>query len=102
MQVKGSLSLTAMSEEAALCAVQLGVKAPEGFNFQTHPKVNKQLYDQSKVRPRHYVSGSELQCYRSCEGGHRSLDQQGLLQPPSFPESHGLMMLLPNTLCCRC
>lgn len=48
--MKGSLSLTAVTEEAALCAVALNVRAPDGFNFQTHPKVNKQLYDQSKVR----------------------------------------------------
>jgi hypothetical protein len=33
-----------------VCAVALNLKAPDGFNFQTHPKVNKQLYDQSKVQ----------------------------------------------------
>ena len=51
MQVKGTLTLTATNEAAAACKVQLAVRDPVGgINFQTHPKINKQLYDQNKVR----------------------------------------------------
>lgn len=46
-EIKGSLTLTAMTEEAALCAVQLDVSKVEGFAFVTHPKVNKALYDKT-------------------------------------------------------
>ena len=50
-EVKGSLSLTATNDIAALSKVQLAVNDPIGsISFQTHPKVNKQLYDQNKVR----------------------------------------------------
>lgn len=50
-EVKGSLALTATTEAAALSKVQLSVaEAVGGMTFLTHPKVNKQLYDQSKVR----------------------------------------------------
>lgn len=48
-EVKGSLTLTATTDAAALCKVQLGLEDKLGFNFQTHPKINKQVYDQSKV-----------------------------------------------------
>lgn len=53
-EVKGSLTLTATTEAAARSKVVLGEGAgggivPVGLNFQTHPKVNKQEYDSSKV-----------------------------------------------------
>ncbi len=51
-EVKGSLTLTATTDAAALSKVQLATSSadmPAGLNFQTHPKVNKQEYDQSKV-----------------------------------------------------
>jgi hypothetical protein len=48
-EIKGSLSLTAASEEAAMCAVQLKVQGGEDFIFNTHPKVNKPLYDKSQL-----------------------------------------------------
>jgi hypothetical protein len=51
-EVKGSLTLTATTEAAALSKVQLAMADPAsvpGLNFQTHPKVNKALYDQNKV-----------------------------------------------------
>jgi hypothetical protein len=47
VEIKGSLTLTAMTEETALCAVQLDVGDVQAFIFNTHPKVNKALYDSS-------------------------------------------------------
>ena len=49
-EVKGSLTLTATTEAAALSKVQLAVaESVPGLNFLTHPKVNKQAYDQSRL-----------------------------------------------------
>jgi len=48
-EVKGSLTLTATNDEAALCSVQLSVGASDAFTFNTHPKVNKAIYDNSKL-----------------------------------------------------
>ncbi len=49
-EVKGSLTLTATTEAAALSKVQLSVaESVSGLSFLTHPKVNKQAYDQGKV-----------------------------------------------------
>ena len=45
--VKGSLTLTASDDDSALCAVQMAVGASEMFNFTTHPKVNKAVYEQT-------------------------------------------------------
>ena len=41
------MELTATNDEAALCSVQLAVGNVDNFIFQTHPKINKQLYDKS-------------------------------------------------------
>jgi hypothetical protein len=46
-EIKGNLNLTATTDEASLCNVQLHVGAVENFTFNTHPKINKALYDQS-------------------------------------------------------
>jgi len=47
-EIKGSLTLTAATDEAALCSVQLAVgSSTEEFTFNTHPKVNKTVYDKS-------------------------------------------------------
>jgi hypothetical protein len=52
-EIKGSLTLTAATDAAALCTVQL--KQPDanalhsGFRFNTHPNVNKALYEKSNV-----------------------------------------------------
>ena len=48
-EIKGSLTLTAADDEAALCSVQLKLPASLGaaFAFNTHPKVNKALYEKS-------------------------------------------------------
>jgi len=48
-EIKGSLTLTAATDEAALCAVQLAVGPSEEFTFNTHPKVNKALYDKTSL-----------------------------------------------------
>ena len=47
--IKGSLTLTAGDDDAALCSVQLAVSDAEAFTFITHPKVNKAVYDQSQL-----------------------------------------------------
>jgi len=50
VEVKGNLTLTAADDEAACCAVQLALDSSStGFSFNTHPKVNKQLYDRNQV-----------------------------------------------------
>jgi len=46
-EIKGSLTLTAADDDAALCSVQLAVGAVDLFTFNTHPKINKALYDKS-------------------------------------------------------
>lgn len=48
-EIKGSLTLTAADDEAALCSVQLKpATSRDGvFSFNTHPKVNKALYEKS-------------------------------------------------------
>jgi len=46
-EVKGSLTLTAKDDESANCAVQLKSEDFGDFVFNTHPKVNKPLYDSS-------------------------------------------------------
>jgi len=46
-EIKGLLELTATNDDAALCSVQLAVGDVDSFIFQTHPKINKQLYDKS-------------------------------------------------------
>ena len=45
--VKGSLTLTASDDDVALCSVQMNATQSEMFNFTTHPKVNKAVYEQS-------------------------------------------------------
>ena len=46
-EVKGSLTLTARDDDSANCAVQLKLGDVGEFVFNTHPKVNKPLYDKS-------------------------------------------------------
>lgn len=48
-EIKGSLTLTAADEEAALCTVQLKQISSRDsiFTFSTHPKVNKAAYEKS-------------------------------------------------------
>src|SRR3546814_8010044 len=45
MEIKGTMSLTVTSEEAGRCQVGTSVSSDLGFNFQTHPKINKSQYD---------------------------------------------------------
>ncbi|CAM9655664.1 unnamed protein product [Pylaiella littoralis] len=50
MEVKGTLSLTANSDGANKCKVVLASTDASGlFTFQTHPKVNKGMYDSAKT-----------------------------------------------------
>lgn len=46
-EIKGSLSLTAATDDAALCSVQLRQSNTERFQFTTHPKINKAVYEKS-------------------------------------------------------
>lgn len=46
-EIKGSLTLTAADDDSALCSVQLAVGSVDLFTFNTHPKINKALYDKS-------------------------------------------------------
>jgi hypothetical protein len=48
-EIKGSLTLTAATDDAALCTVQLKPISLHSFSFNTHPKVNKSLYEKSGV-----------------------------------------------------
>jgi hypothetical protein len=45
MEIKGTMSLTVTTEEAGRCQVHTAVNNAVGFNFQTHPKINKAQYD---------------------------------------------------------
>jgi len=49
IEIKGVLSLGAHSDDASFCRVHLDVKDPYGFTFQTHPKINKAVYENQKV-----------------------------------------------------
>jgi coatomer subunit delta len=50
VEVKGNLTLTAADDDAACCAIQLALDGSSaGFTFNTHPKVNKQLYERNQV-----------------------------------------------------
>eukprot|EP00601_Ochromonadales_sp_CCMP2298_P007681 CAMPEP_0173192696 /NCGR_PEP_ID=MMETSP1141-20130122/13557_1 /TAXON_ID=483371 /ORGANISM="non described non described, Strain CCMP2298" /LENGTH=483 /DNA_ID=CAMNT_0014116971 /DNA_START=162 /DNA_END=1613 /DNA_ORIENTATION=+ len=48
-EIKGSLTLTAADDDAALCAVQLKLPTSRDsiFSFNTHPKVNKAMYEKT-------------------------------------------------------
>jgi hypothetical protein len=50
-EIKGSLTLTAADDEAALCSVQLKMPTSRDsiFSFNTHPKVNKAAYEKSAI-----------------------------------------------------
>ena len=47
--IKGSLTLTAQDDSAALCTVQLRQENKGEFRFQTHPNVNKAIYEKSNL-----------------------------------------------------
>jgi hypothetical protein len=47
LEVKGTMQLTANQDAALCCTVQLGGSKSPGFAFQTHPKVDKKLYEQA-------------------------------------------------------
>jgi hypothetical protein len=48
-EIKGSLTLTAADDDAALCSVQLKppTQRDSVFSFNTHPKVNKAVYEKT-------------------------------------------------------
>eukprot|EP01048_Picozoa_sp_COSAG05_P001714 COSAG05_NODE_59_length_23169_cov_37.393698_6_plen_515_part_00 len=44
MEVKGDLTLEVADQESACCAIRLDMGANDGFQFKTHPNVDKQRY----------------------------------------------------------
>ena len=46
LDVKGTMGLTATSDEALCCKVVLGPQRDPAFSYQTHPKVDKKAYEQ--------------------------------------------------------
>ena len=51
VEVKGNLTLTATDDDVASCAIQLSLDTTPAnpFTTNTHPKVNKPLYDKNQV-----------------------------------------------------
>ncbi|CAM9097389.1 unnamed protein product [Ectocarpus fasciculatus] len=48
LDIKGSLTLTASTDEAGMCGVKLSLpRDASSFTFNTHPKVNKAMFDKS-------------------------------------------------------
>ena len=43
------MTLTTTTEEATKCSVNLSVSNIDNFTVVTHPKINKALYDKSRV-----------------------------------------------------
>jgi hypothetical protein len=51
-EVRGSLTLTAQSEEISNCIIKLRslpVAVTQAFSFNTHPKINKALYERQNI-----------------------------------------------------
>lgn len=51
-EVRGSLTLTAQSEEISNCVIKLRPLAPsvaQNFSFNTHPKINKASYEKQNI-----------------------------------------------------
>lgn len=48
LDIKGSLTLTASTDDAGMCGVKMSLPKDSGsFTFNTHPKINKALFDKS-------------------------------------------------------
>lgn len=49
-EIKGNLNLTAMNDDVANCTIKLKpITNGSEFSFNTHPKINKPLYDKSAI-----------------------------------------------------
>lgn len=49
LDIKGSLTLTAGTDDAGMCGVRMSLPRDAGsFTFNTHPKINKALFDKSQ------------------------------------------------------
>lgn len=49
-EIKGNLNLTAMNDDVANCTIKLkSIGNASEFSFNTHPKINKPLYDKSTI-----------------------------------------------------
>ncbi len=50
LEIKGNLNLTAMNDDVANCTIKLKpIGNASEFSFNTHPKINKPLYDKSSI-----------------------------------------------------
>lgn len=49
LEVKGNLMLTAATDDVSNCAIKLRPISNAAFNFNTHPKINKALYEKSSI-----------------------------------------------------
>lgn len=50
LDIKGSLTLTASTDEAGMCCVKMNLPSnSSSFTFNTHPKINKALFDKSSM-----------------------------------------------------
>ena len=50
LDIKGSLTLTASTDDAGMCSVGMSLpRDASSFTFNTHPKVNKSMFDKSNV-----------------------------------------------------
>ena len=50
LDIKGSLTLTASTDDAGMCAVKMALpEDASSFTFNTHPKINKPLFDKSSL-----------------------------------------------------
>jgi len=48
LELKGSLTVTAASESAGKCKVNLKLEGETGFTFQPHPKISRPQFDQDR------------------------------------------------------
>eukprot|EP01040_Poterioochromonas_malhamensis_P016507 gene16507-18748_t len=49
LEVKGQLMLTAASDDVSNCSIKLKPINNSAFAFNTHPKINKQVYEKSSI-----------------------------------------------------
>jgi hypothetical protein len=49
LEVKGNLMLTAATDDVSNCVIKLRPISNAAFNFNTHPKMNKALYEKSSI-----------------------------------------------------
>lgn len=85
--IRGSLTLTANNDESGLCSVQMKLGSNASlFTFNTHPKINKSLYDRNGL----------LQLKDISKGGFPSARPVGILKWTYSSTSDDLIPLKIN------